>query len=57
MKRLLNSRRTYVATLGIICITALGVYLKIDVSMTIATIVVSIAGSNAIEKFSNKESK
>ena len=57
MSRILNSRRAVIALTGILSILTLGLALKLDVSMSIATIVMSIAGSNAVEKFSNKESK
>lgn len=49
MKQLLSCRRTYIATLGMICVTGLGIYLKIDVSLALLGIVSSIAGANAIQ--------
>jgi len=57
MGRVSNSRRAVIALVGIFCITAIGLVLKIDVSMAISSIVMAVAGSNAIEKFSNKEPK
>lgn len=49
MKNLLICRRTYIATLGILCVTALGAYLKIDVSWAIMGAVTAICGANASE--------
>jgi hypothetical protein len=57
MKHLLTCRRTYIATLGIICCTLLGAYLKVDVSLAIMGAVASIAGANASEAVFKKESK
>ena len=57
MNRVFNSRRAVIALTGIISILVLGLFLKLDVSMSIATIVMSICGANAIEKFSNKDLK
>lgn len=54
MRYLLNCRRTYTATLGILCCTALGAYLKIDVSLAILGVVSSIAGANASEAIFKK---
>lgn len=49
MKNLLICRRTFIATLGIVCCTALGAYLKIDVTLAIMGAVASICGANAAE--------
>lgn len=49
MKNLLICRRTFITTLGIICCTALGAYLKVDVSLAIMGAVASICGANAAE--------
>ena len=57
MKYLMSCRRTYIATLGIICCTLLGAYLKVDVSLAIMGAVASIAGANASEAVFKKESK
>jgi len=57
MKHLMTCRRTYIATLGIICCTLLGAYLKVDVSLAIMGAVASIAGANASEAVFKKESK
>jgi hypothetical protein len=53
----MSCRRTYIATLGIICCTLLGAYLKVDVSLAIMGAVASIAGANASEAVFKKESK
>lgn len=55
MKHLLNCRRTYIATLGILCCTVLGAYLKIDVSLAIMGAVASICGANATEAIMKKD--
>lgn len=57
MKHLLTCRRTYIATLGIICCTVLGAYLKIDVSLAIMGAVASICGANVTEAIMKKETK
>jgi len=65
MSRILNSRRAVLALTGVLSILALGLVLKLDVSMSIATIVMSICGANAAQgifkgekhEISNKESK
>jgi hypothetical protein len=57
MKYLMSCRRTYIATLGIICCTLLGAYLKIDVSLAIMGAVASIAGANSAEAVFKKETK
>jgi len=57
MKNLISCRRTYIATLGILCCTVLGAYLKIDVSLAIMGAVASIAGANASEAVFKKETK
>jgi hypothetical protein len=57
MKHLVNCRRTYIATLGIVCCTLLGAYLKIDVSLAIMGAVASIAGANATEAIMKKDTK
>ena len=50
MKRLVNCRRTFIAFSAIVCLTGLGLYHGLDVSIAIAGVVASIAGSNAYEK-------
>jgi uncharacterized membrane protein YadS len=57
MRHLLTCRRTYIATLGILCCTVLGAYLKIDVSLAIMGAVASICGANATEAIMKKDSK
>jgi hypothetical protein len=57
MKHLLACRRTYIATLGIICCTLLGAYLKIDVSLAIMGAVATIAGANSAEAIMKKDTK
>ena len=57
MKHLITCRRTYIATLGIVCCTLLGAYLKMDVSLAIMGAVASIAGANSAEAIMKKETK
>lgn len=57
MKHLMNCRRTYIATLGILCCTLLGAYLKIDVSLAIMGAVASLCGANATEAIMKKDPK
>jgi len=50
MKRIWTCRRTFLAVLGIACLTFLGYRMgSTDVALSIAGIVASIAGSNAFE--------
>lgn len=57
MKHLATCRRTFIAALGIICCTGLGMYLKMDVSFAIMGAVASIAGANSAEAIMKKETK
>jgi len=51
MKKIWNCRRTYLATLGIICLTTLGLTVGMDgVAIAIAGIVGAVAGANAYQK-------
>lgn len=53
MKKILDCRRTFVAVLGIACLTSLGMYHGVDISgiaLAISGIVGALAGSNAWEK-------
>ncbi len=47
MNHLLTSRRTFISALGIVCLTAVGLYNSIDVSLAIAGICAGVAGANA----------
>lgn len=50
MKRIWDCRRTFLAVLGIGCLTFLGYKMNsTDVALAIASIVTAIAGSNALE--------
>ena len=53
-KKLLECRRSRIALFAIACLTGLGLYHGLDVSIAIAGVVASIAGSNAYE---NKQSQ
>ena len=53
MKNIYECRRTFLAVLGISCLTALGLYHATDISgiaLAISGIVGAVAGSNAWEK-------
>ena len=49
VKNVLLCRRTYIATLAIVALTALGLYNHLDVALSIAGVAVGLAGSNAAE--------
>ncbi len=49
MLKLLQCRRTYVATLAIICLTAIGLFKGADVSTALASVAIGLAGANAYE--------
>jgi len=56
MKLLWSCRRTYLATLAILCLAGLGFYLKdASVASALATIAIGVAASNAYEKKGSKE--
>jgi hypothetical protein len=57
MKNFMVCRRTFIATLGIICMTVLGIHNNIDVSLAVMGAVASIAGANASEGIFKKEPK
>jgi hypothetical protein len=53
MKNIFSCRRTFLATLGIFCLTGLGLYTGADIggiAIAITGIVGAVAGSNAFEK-------
>ena len=50
MKFLFTCRRTFLGICAIGCLTALGFYKGIDVSIAIAGVVASIAASNSYQK-------
>lgn len=52
MKSLFSCRRTFIAFVGIACMTYLGIHNNLDVSLAIMGTVTSICGANAFEKFS-----
>lgn len=49
MKHFLYCRRTFISTLSIVCLTGLGLYRGIDISMALATVAIGLAASNAAE--------
>jgi hypothetical protein len=55
MKQLLSCRRTVVSLVGMTFLLVLGLVNKVDVSMTIAAIVASIAAANASQKILEKK--
>lgn len=55
--RMVSSRRTIIALVGIASCVLLGLVLKQDTSGAIAMISIGIAGANAIQHFSNKKSE
>ena len=55
MKKLLECRRTFLGTLGILSLTFLG-YNGVDVASSISTIIIAVAGANAAQGvFSGKK--
>jgi len=55
LKQLLSCRRTVVSLVGMTFLLVLGLVNKVDVSMTIAAIVASIAAANASQKILEKK--
>jgi hypothetical protein len=55
MKHVFKCRRTFIAVLGMICLTWLGLAVKAEVAGAIATIVLAVAGANASEKILKKK--
>lgn len=53
MKRLWDCRRTYLATLCIVCLTGLGYFKGMDVAMALGSVAIGVAGANAYEKKGN----
>ncbi len=49
MRNILYCRRTFICTLAILCLTAIGLYKGIDVSMALASVAIGLAGANAYE--------
>jgi len=49
MTKLFTCRRTFVALVGMLFMLILGLVNKTDVSMTLATVVIAIAGANAAQ--------
>lgn len=47
MNKLFQCRRSSLALIGMILLTALGAYLKVDTSGSIAMVVLSVAAANA----------
>lgn len=50
MRSLITSRRTFIATLSILCLTTIALRNNIDVSMALASIAMAVCASNAYEK-------
>lgn len=57
MKNILVCRRTFIAVLSIVCLTALGLLKDIDVAMSLASIAIGLAGSNAFEATAKSKSE
>jgi hypothetical protein len=55
MRRLWRCRRTFVGTLAIASLTALGFYAGQDVAGAIGTVVIAIAGSNMAQKVGERK--
>lgn len=49
MSRILKCRRTFVAVLGIVCLTLLGLVNGLDVGAAVAGCVTAVCGANAAE--------
>jgi hypothetical protein len=56
MKNFLLCRRTFISTLALASLTALGCYKGMDVTMAVASVAVGLAAANAYEG-SNKSYK
>lgn len=56
MKHLVECRRTYIATLALGCLTALGLHNNIDVSMALASVAIGLAAANAGENAARAKS-
>ncbi len=54
MKSIMKCRRTFLAVMGMVCLTVLGLAVKAEVAGAIATIVLAVAGANATEKIMKK---
>ena len=50
MRHIWNDRRTFIALVSIICLTALGITSGLEVGGPIATVAFAIAASNAAQK-------
>ncbi len=57
MKYIWRCRRTYICTLSIACLTALGLIKGLDVASSLAAVAIGLAGSNAVEGFMTKKSE
>ena len=54
MKRIWSCRRSMLALIGMCLLTAMGCYLKTDVSGALATIILAVAASNAAQAVGEK---
>jgi hypothetical protein len=57
MKKLFQCRRTFIAFVGIVSLTVLGLCKGIDTSMAIAGICAALSGANAYESKAKPEDK
>jgi hypothetical protein len=57
MKNFMLCRRTFIATLSIICLTAIGIVNHMDVSMALASVAIGLAAANAHERASKSKSE
>ena len=55
MNKLLTCRRTYIATLAISCLTALGLSINMEVAGAISAVALGLACANAYEKKNKKD--
>jgi hypothetical protein len=51
---ILKCRRTFVATVGILCLTILGLLIKVEVAGAIATCVLAVCGANSAQAIFRK---
>ncbi len=56
MRTVWFSRRSWIATISVIGLVALGLVKGIDVSMALASIAIGVAGANAYESKTDKKS-
>lgn len=57
MKNVLLCRRTFIACMSILCLTALGLVKGMDVAMSLASVAIGLAGANSFEAAAKSKSE